>query len=178
MPNPAELFEKATAHTRATLAGVQDSQLKDSTPCSAWDVEELRNHIIGGATAGATSFGGSAAEGSDPTSAYDNARAAAVAAMSAPGAMDGNVPTGGGNEMPGAQFATILAMDNLVHGWDLAKATGQSTDLPADLVDAIYAGFEPKMEEFRKGDAFGPAVEVADTASKQDKLIAMMGRQP
>ena len=80
--------------------------------------------------------------------------------------------------MPGADFAKILAMDNLIHGWDLAKATGQSTDLPSDLVDIIYADFEPQMDGLRQGDSFGPEVPQPQGAGAQDKLIGMMGRQP
>ncbi len=178
MTNPADLFQQAAAHTRAAVAGVKDSQLGDETPCSDWSVEELLNHIIGGATMGATVFGGDAPEGADPVSAYDNALAGAVAAMHADGALDGNIATPGGGEMPGGAFATILAMDNLIHGWDLAKATGQSTELPADLVDIIYAGFEPQMNKLRQGDSFGPDVPQPEDARAQDKLIGMMGRKP
>ena len=178
MTTPADLFQQAAAHTRAAVAGVKDSQLGDETPCSDWSVEELLNHIIGGATIGATVFGGEAREGDDPVSAYDNAFAGAVAAMHADGALDQTITTPSGGEMPGSDFAKILAMDNLIHGWDLAKATGQSTDLPSDLVDIIYADFEPQMDGFRQGDAFADEVPQPDDATAQDRLIAMMGRQP
>ena len=177
-PGPAELFRRAAAHTRSAVAGVDASQMGHETPCADWTVEELLNHIIGGASLGASAFGGSAVEADSALGAYDGATEAAIAAMNIEGAMEGMVTGAGGGEMPGGYFATLLAMDNLVHGWDLAKATGQSTDLPEDLVDIIYADFEPQMDRFRQGDNFGPEVSQPDDAPTQDKLIGMMGRAP
>ncbi len=177
-PGPADLFRRAAAHTRGAVAGVNLSQMGDETPCSEWNVEELLNHIIGGATIGATAFGGNAPEADSALAAYDGATEAAAVAMSAEGALDGPVTISEGNEMPGGAFATILAMDNLVHGWDLAKATGQSTELPEDLVDIFYAAFEPQMDGFRQGDSFGPEVSQPGDAPAQDRLIGMMGRAP
>ena len=138
----------------------------------------MLNHIIGGATMGATAFGGEAPEGDDPVSAYDNALTAAAEAMGADGAIDKAIVTPGGGEVPGSDFVKILTMDSLIHGWDLAKVTGQSTGLPSDLVDIIYVDFEPQKYALHQGDSFGPEVAQSEDAGSQDKLIAMMGRQP
>jgi uncharacterized protein (TIGR03086 family) len=160
------------------VEGVTPSQMGDETPCSDWNVEELLNHIIGGATLGASTFGGNAPEADNALAAYDGATEAAISAMSTDGAMEGNITSPSGGEMPGGYFATLLAMDNLIHGWDLAKATGQSTELPEDLVDIMYADFEPQMDGFRQGDRFGPEVPQPEDVKTQDKLIGMMGRAP
>jgi uncharacterized protein (TIGR03086 family) len=70
-------------------------------------------------------------------------------------------------------------MDVLVHSWDLAVATGQSTVLDPDLVDACVAMFLPDMPELgRAGGLVGPAVAVPAGASAQDRLLGAMGRQP
>jgi uncharacterized protein (TIGR03086 family) len=175
---PADLFRRAASHTRAAVAGVDASQMGDETPCADWTVEELLNHIIGGASLGAVAFGAAAPEADSALGAYDGATEAAVKAMNVDGAMERMVTGAGGGEMPGGYFATLLSMDNLVHGWDLAKATGQSTELPEDLVEIMYADFETQMDRFRQGDNFGPEVTQPDNAPTQDKLIGMMGRAP
>jgi uncharacterized protein (TIGR03086 family) len=70
-------------------------------------------------------------------------------------------------------------MDNLVHTWDLAVATGQDPTLDTDLVDACVALFLPDMpERGRAAGIVGPAVAVPEDASPQDRLLGAMGRRP
>jgi uncharacterized protein (TIGR03086 family) len=174
---PADLYARAVAHTRVAILGVRDGQLGDATPCTDWDVAELRSHIILGATSCARSFGMSPPKPSDPVAAYDAATQAAITGMTRPGALENIVTRYDGSRTPGAQLATLMAMSNLVHGWDLAEATGQSTKLPDDLVEIFYAEFKPRMDTLRKGDAFATSIDLDNDASTQDRLLGMMGRQ-
>jgi uncharacterized protein (TIGR03086 family) len=61
---------------------------------------------------------------------------------------------------------------------DIAKAIGVSTALPDDLVKGLWEMLEPVADEWRKYGVFGPRVEVPQSASDQDKLLALTGRQP
>jgi uncharacterized protein (TIGR03086 family) len=64
-----------------------------------------------------------------------------------------------------------------VHGWDLARATGQDfevDDAAADVALAFYAMFD----EGDRGEAFGPPVAIAESASKLDRIVASSGRDP
>lgn len=79
--------------------------------------------------------------------------------------------------MPGGQLLTAFFMETLVHGWDLAKATGQSADMPADLAETCYAIFGPMADGMRESGAFGPRVEAASGASTQVKLLGALGRR-
>jgi uncharacterized protein (TIGR03086 family) len=70
-------------------------------------------------------------------------------------------------------------MDQLIHTWDLATATGQDATLAPELVAICSAMFLPDMPEMgRAGGLVGPAVAVAPDASAQAKLLGAMGRQP
>jgi uncharacterized protein (TIGR03086 family) len=70
-------------------------------------------------------------------------------------------------------------MDQLIHSWDLATATGQDTRLDAELVETCVEMFLPEMpERGRAAGLVGPAVAVAADASPQDRLLAAMGRRP
>jgi uncharacterized protein (TIGR03086 family) len=70
-------------------------------------------------------------------------------------------------------------MDVLIHTWDLARATGQDERLDLSLVDACAAMFLPEMpERGRAAGIIGPAVEVGENTSSQERLLAAMGRRP
>jgi uncharacterized protein (TIGR03086 family) len=87
----------------------------------------------------------------------------------------------GGVELPG-EVAGLVALDELViHGWDVARATGQAYDCDAPSLEAVQAFVsqfsEPGQEEMRAG-LFGPVVEVPDDAPLLDRVIGLTGRDP
>jgi uncharacterized protein (TIGR03086 family) len=69
-------------------------------------------------------------------------------------------------------------MEHLTHGWDVAKATGQDTTMPDDLVAECMELATPMDEMLRTPGVCGPAVGVPESSSPQDKFIAFMGRTP
>ena len=82
-------------------------------------------------------------------------------------------------EMPGAAFMGLASTDIFVHGWDLAKATGQSTDLDPALADQLLAGSRMAINPgFRneQGNPFGPEQSAPAGASSADQLAAFLGR--
>ena len=81
-------------------------------------------------------------------------------------------------EMPGGQFIMVPITDMIVHAWDLAKATGQNTTLDAGLAKRGYNVLVNVAEFGRKNGAFGPEIEVPVTASFQDRMLGLSGRQP
>ncbi len=179
--NPAELFEASVKATRRIVAGVKPSQLGQPTPCDKWTVQQLLDHINQASGYLATSFGGQKADtaGKGIAEAYDAATSAAVKAVQAPGALQKTVKGPMGGDMPGGAFASMIFSDNLLHCWDLAKATAQSTALDPKLAQACY-GTMSKMplDMARQRGAFGPEVKVAPNASTQDKLLGLTGRDP
>ena len=87
----------------------------------------------------------------------------------------------GGIELPGDQ-AGIVALDELVvHGWDVARASGQEYDCDPALLQVVHdfvAQFSgPGMEEQRAG-LFGPEVVVPDDAPLLDRVVGLAGRDP
>jgi len=184
-PNPVELFEKATSGINKIISGIKQDQIDTQTPCSEWKVKDLMEHLIGGASHLNAAMGDA---GSDaPSSEGDVAKLAAnyssviadlLQKASNPSALEAQVATPAG-EMSAGQFIGILSLDNLVHTWDLAKATGQDTALDPALTEACYGMFVPGLIDMaRPHGAFGPAVSVPDSASTQDKLLGYTGRQP
>jgi uncharacterized protein (TIGR03086 family) len=184
-PVTTEALEQAIASTRQVLGAVSKDQLGDDTPCAAWKVSDLINHIVGGLhffEAGAKGEPPAGAEvdfsASDFVAAYDEAAVRCVAAFQVDGLMDKllTLPFG---QMPGSAFAGLAAVDNFTHGWDLAKATGQSTDLAPELAVQLLAGARQSVPpEYRSEDGamFGLEQEAPADASNADKLAAFLGR--
>jgi uncharacterized protein (TIGR03086 family) len=85
-------------------------------------------------------------------------------------------------ELPGSVCVWIAAGDIFTHGWDLAKATGQPTDLEPGLAGALLAQIMPLLPDAMRGPEgqapFGPRVEVAESAPPADRLAAFTGRHP
>jgi uncharacterized protein (TIGR03086 family) len=98
-----------------------------------------------------------------------------VSAIDDPGAMDRTVHLSFG-DFPGSEYTMQLFADLLVHGWDLARATGQPDEMSPDLVAACAEWFAPIAEMYRAGGAIGPRPEVPPSADAQTVLLADFGR--
>jgi uncharacterized protein (TIGR03086 family) len=159
---------------------IDATQLDGPTPCSDFTVEGVLGHMTALATGFAPMFRGE--EPSDEPAPTADTIAAFVAAMdelldavTSPGALDRTITTPGG-ELPGQVFGRLVALDGLVHGWDLATSTGQDWSPPDDLVAEIDAfAREAVSSEMRSGGAFGPEQTPAGTGA-MDRLAAFTGR--
>ncbi|HMD46801.1 MAG TPA: TIGR03086 family metal-binding protein [Acidimicrobiales bacterium] len=185
----ADVLEQAFASTATVLAGVEPGDMDRPTPCASWTVHDLVNHVAGGPTYFAVvAETGVAPDGERPDvaagdyrGAFDEGARRAVAAFRAPDAMDKTMKLPFG-ELPGGVFVYIASIDTFTHGWDLAKATGQSTDLDPALATQLLGVAQASLpDEFRGPDGqapFGPKVELSDPACPADELAAFLGRQP
>jgi uncharacterized protein (TIGR03086 family) len=174
--------------TRRSVAGVGDDQWHQPTPCEDWDVRELVNHIVSGNFwAGELARGKTIEEvgdrfdgdvlGDDPTGAYDESARAASEAFRAPGAMDAACAVSYGPVM-GEVYAGHRFIDVLIHGWDVAKATGQDTTLDPELVEACWTVIEPQKDLLLGSGVFGSHHDAEPGADRQTALLELLGRTP
>jgi uncharacterized protein (TIGR03086 family) len=182
----ATLHRRALEATRGYVAGITDDQLHLPTPCEGWTVHDVLNHIVAG-NLWATELGsgrsiadvGSSLDGdmlgTDPLGAYDRSAQSAAAVFEAPGALDNPCAVSYG-PVPGSVYAGHRYIDVLVHGWDLAAATGQATDLDPQLVDACWQVLRPQLAPLQSSGAFGVAVAVDADDNSQQSLLAALGR--
>ena len=182
----AELHGRASAATSRIVHGIKDDQWSDPTPCADWDVRTVVNHIVSENLWVAPLLAGrSIADvgdqfegdvlGDDPAGAYDSSAAEADAAFAAPGAMQAPVGVSYG-PIPGEEFAEHRFFDVLVHGWDVAKATGQDTTLDPELVDACWRIADGMRDMIAGTPYFGDEVPVAPDADLQTRLLGLLGR--
>jgi uncharacterized protein (TIGR03086 family) len=181
------LHERALDLTRRDVGGIRDDQWELATPCEGWTVRELANHIVSGNFWAAELARGQTIEavgdrldgdvlGPDPLAAYTESARVADEAFRAPGAMAAPCAVSYG-PVPGEVYAGHRFIDVLIHGWDLAKATGQDTTLPADLVEACFEVVEPQKDLLAASGMFGSDIEVPEGADRQTQLLAELGRK-
>ncbi len=182
-----ETLERAFASTRQVLSNVKDDQLSDPSPCESWTVGDVINHVIGGSFWFAASVNdgkapptpGTDFTGGDRVATYDDGIKQAVAAFGAPGAMEKMVELPFGT-FPGAFFIQIATTDAFAHGWDLAKATGQSTDLDPEVATQLLEGARAFIQPAFRGEdtksPFGMEQQPPANATAADKLAAFLGR--
>lgn len=180
-------LELSLAMARQTIAGVKADQLQDSTPCASWDVSALINHMVGSQKFFAAGMSGTAPEGADTNFAagdylasFDETAGACLVAFQAEGALERTVELPFGS-MPGVGVLGLVTTDIFVHTWDLAKATGQNTDLAPELAASLLEQSQQSIQpEFRGPDGqapFGPEQVAPAGASAADQLAAFLGRQ-
>jgi uncharacterized protein (TIGR03086 family) len=79
-------------------------------------------------------------------------------------------------DVPADVYCTHRVLDTFIHGWDIARATGQDSTLDPELVDIVYAMFKPQAAMLQGSGAFAPPVDVSADSDTQTLLLAMLGR--
>jgi uncharacterized protein (TIGR03086 family) len=170
------------------LTGVVDriwyGQLDDPTPCAAFTVHDVIDHMIVGSGTFAPLFRGEtptgvtapAVYGWVPAAEFRAAMTELVAAATSPGALDRVIVSPFG-AVSGDTFARFVAFDGLVHGWDLARATSQPWEPSDELVEVVEAfAREAITPAMRDGDTFKDPTIVPAGAGPLERLIAVSGR--
>lgn len=177
--HPLTQLDKLGEALGGVIAGLRPDQLDEPTPCAEFTVRGVLEHMITGATAFAAGYRGEEPgeppDVSDPIAGIQAALGELVSSMTAPGALDRTIQAPFG-ELDGESFARFVVLDGLVHGWDLATATGQPYEPPDELVAAVSAFAESAIDPLRDGQTFGAAASVSPTATPIEKLAAYTGR--
>ena len=161
------------------VGDISPDQLDNKTPCAQYTVRGVLEHMITGATAFAAAFRGEEAgepDTSDVLAGFGPALTGLAEAIQAPGALDRTIQAPFG-AVDGTTFARFVVLDGLVHGWDLATATGQAYE-PRDALVAEAEGFaRDALGPLRDGDTFAEPVEPPSAATPIERLAAFTGRQ-
>ncbi|MCU0260025.1 MAG: TIGR03086 family metal-binding protein, partial [Ilumatobacteraceae bacterium] len=156
-------LEQAVAAARSVLVNVGRDDLGRPSPCASWDVAGLINHLIGAQHYFAAAARGEAPTGEAPdfaagdyVAAFDEVSTQTLQEFSQAGFAERTVQMPFG-PMPGAAVAGLAATDTVTHAWDLAKATGQSTDLAPELAEQLLASSRMMIQPaFRGPDGAAP----------------------
>jgi uncharacterized protein (TIGR03086 family) len=185
-------LEPATRTLAGIVGGVRDDQLSAPTPCRDTSLGDLLDHVDGLALAFTAAASKSPLEGGSQPPSPDGSRlvpdwrqripdrlAALAGAWRDQDAWTG-MTQAGGVDLPG-EVAGLVAIDEVVvHGWDIAVASGQDYDCEDGLLEAAFEFVRASVAENPQGTPglFGPPVPVADDAPLLERLIGLTGRDP
>lgn len=182
----ADDLARATQVGEHVILGLRREQWAAATPCEAWTVRDVVMHLVTGKRLFAAALSGEQpAEESAPgpeaserelLGAYRASSAALVSAFAQPGVLERIVVVPVGT-VPGMVALHLRITEALVHGWDIAQATGQRVDFPADLAERELAFSRDAITKIPPDRSpFGPPRPVADDAPAMDRLVGLLGR--
>jgi uncharacterized protein (TIGR03086 family) len=182
--NVVDLDRRAARGTAALVDATSPDQYAAPTPCTDWTVRDLLTHLIAGNVKYVEIGRGKEwARGApdvvlddDPGAMYRRTMDAMLQAWEQPGVLDRDtaLPVGRGR----AELALYLHLgETLVHGWDLARATGQLLPWNVEVVEASLDQFRSWLPAQRPpGSPFLDAAAVSLDAAPIDRLAAYLGR--
>lgn len=182
-------LDNAADELAAVVAGIRDDQLDAATPCAGLTVADLLDHVVmlteafrQAATKESVGNSASPALGGGENLAPDwrtripAQLKALVAAWREPDAWEGDTEAGGVQADAGVM--AMITLDELViHGWDLARATGQDFTC-ADPDTAILFEFLRETPPEGTPGLFGPTVTIPSDAPLFDRVLGFTGRDP
>lgn len=189
MSKTANIFRRRADAFEALVSRVRDDQWHLATPCRLWDTRELVEHVVTRCHEVVESVGQTPSPAptvaDDALAAFHAARLDVEAVLNDPELVKIPIDTWIG-ELPAAEMIDcVLGTDIVIHGWDLAKATGQVASMNLLDVRAIFPRVSTMSPELRKPNALGPGivifgrqVNVPPGAPAQDRLLGMLGRKP
>jgi uncharacterized protein (TIGR03086 family) len=183
----------AARRTAALIGHITSDQLAAPTPCPRYTLGDLLDHVNGLAEAFTKAATKQVTDTVGPPPPGDAARlddqwrvriperlVAMARAWREPTAWEGTTAAGG-LELPGEIAGLVALNEVLVHGWDIARATGQPYDVDPEQAERCLRVMGPQAGEERpvgEDVAFGRPVDVPVDAAPLDRLVATMGRSP
>lgn len=185
-------MKTACDSTDRVVAAITPDQYDLPTPCVDWNVRQLANHLIATLHLGRALLSDEIPTvqsgpgqvpvedlvGDDLIGAYrDGVELLMTATTSDAVGRTHVTPLG---EMPGAGLAGFTALDVFVHGWDLAKATGQTAILDGGLAETLLGFAQQAINDSTgtRAPLIGPEVRVAATDDSVTRLVGYLGRRP
>jgi uncharacterized protein (TIGR03086 family) len=183
----------ATRTMARLIDQVPDDLLDGPTPCPAYTLGDLLDHVSGLALAFTAAARKATVPGSPDRASGDASRLgndwrsrlsreldALAESWRDPAAWTG-ATRAGGVDLPG-EIAGLVALDELVvHGWDVARASGQTYAPDRDLLEVVHDFLAPLAQpgqEASRDGIFGPAIQVPGDAPLLDRVIGLSGRDP
>lgn len=185
--NVVDLHRRTSEWVGSLIDAVGEDQLDGPTPCPDWTVADLLDHLINMVGLLTTLIGRTTYEelpeealpanaAADPSRAYAAIIKALESELSDPLTLKQTVFFG--LRLPAGLFLARLVVCQLGHGWDLAVATGQGPEIPAELAEKATDLAGLMMEVIDRAPDFGDEVPVAAGATVTDRFVAFLGRNP
>ncbi|EHR53139.1 TIGR03086 family protein [Saccharomonospora marina XMU15] len=184
-----EPISRAAREFAEIVRAVPADKLAAATPCEEYDVRGLCNHLLFWMP---RLLAAAAKRPPEPLGEGERAAELVVGdwadllaaeavelaeALRDPAAWQGSTSIAGG-DLPAAMVGRMALCELVVHGWDLATATGVPARYESGAAEAAEQVMREIGEQGRQLKAFGPEVPLGDDASVLDRVVALSGRDP
>ena len=181
-------FTKAVYGFDHVMRGVRVTMWDNATPCEEWSARDVAGHVTGVIEmVGAQACGRRPAHdfmrapgaiaGDDPYRSWYQVKEATLEALDQPGALERLVHTPKGRQ-PVEELIGDTVVDTIVHTWDLARGVNGDERLDEDLVLVALGIVEPLAPVLSSTPYYKGPQRTQPTASAQDTLLALTGRNP
>ncbi len=163
------------------IAAVPGDLWASQTPCEEWTARDLVGHVV--QTQGmflgfiGKELGYIPSVDDDPLGAWNAARAQVQSVLDDPDQAKTEFQGLTGTSTFEAGVNRFLCTDLIVHGWDLAHATGLDERIAPDDLAKVKGDMEEMGDRLRSPGAFGPAIEPPSDADEQQRVLAFLGRK-
>lgn len=180
MTEISDRYRRLSEEFTRRVEAVPADRWESPSPCEDWNAREVLQHVIDSHVS-MPRYGGvvvrlTKSVDDDPTAAWLEAREAMQQLLDDPARAGAEYDGMFGRTSVQRTVDEFLGFDLLVHGWDIARATGQDETLPPAEVHRVYADASKLAGNLRRGGVCGP--EVAVPAGEQDRLLGLLGRTP
>ena len=183
MTEIADRYRTLADAFEAKVAAVRPDEWSNPSPCEQWTARDVVGHVVD--VHGMMlrplriELAGEPAVADDPLGAFRAARADLEAVLDDPSRADTEYDGAFGRTTVAATVDQFMGFDLAVHGWDLARATGQDETIPPAEVDRVL-GFVERLgtQTMQDNGVIGPEVAVPDDAPAQDRMLGLLGRDP
>jgi len=177
----AERYRRLSSHLTDLVAGVPDEAWSSPTPCEQWTVRDLVAHVVEVHGMFQKLVGRSSVEHpgveSDPLAAWAAVRDQMQADLDDPVRVAEEYDGLMGRSTFGESVDGFVCFDLVVHGWDLARATGQDEAMDAADVEQLQAMVDQMGPMMLENGVISRQLDPAPDASAQERLLAGLGRQ-
>jgi uncharacterized protein (TIGR03086 family) len=181
MSEISDRYRRLSDAFAAKIAAVPDDKWTNKTPCEDWTTRDLVGHVV--QTQGmflgfiGKELGDVPSVDDDPLGAWNAARSKVQAVLDDPQQAKTEFQGFSGRSTFQAAADKFLCTDQVVHGWDLARAAGLDDHIEPDDLERVRRDMESMGDALRGPGAFGDAVEPPPGADEQQKVLAFLGRK-
>ncbi len=189
---PGEVAARYAARAdrfEAVIADAPADRWSSPSPCEDWRAVDVVQHVLDMHAAMLRpmerTLSDARAVDADPLAAFRSARRDLTEILADETSSQTEVPTPVGSMTLAEHIDQVASEDLVIHGWDLARATGQEHELDPEEVERMWPAAQQMDERLRTPGAFGPGivvfgpvVEVPDEAPVADRLLGLLGRDP
>ncbi len=181
MSTSADRYRRLSDRFREIVAAVPQDRWSSPSPCEDWTALDVTRHVVeshglfeqlAGRPLDATPD-----VDADPVGAFDTVRAIVQADLDDPEraatSWDGHF----GRTTFEDAIDRFVGLDLVVHGWDVAKATGGDTSIGAEDLDVLESAVVGFGEAARAPGVFRPELDVPADADQQTRVLALLGRR-